>query len=221
MSKTIEVTLYEWEELSQTAKDRARMKYTEHLDYEWWDCVYEDAIEEGKERGFNIDTINFSGFYSQGDGARWVGDVEVGKWLSACGVDTIGISAWQQLANEHIISWAVQVKSSPSNYCHENTMYVCDVEDDTGIEDDDVMQLPSIFKGMPVSALFDIIATDDACPYKTTEGLTQAIQDSAKEYAQEIYKRLREDYEYLCSEEAVAEHFKINEVYFTEEGEVA
>jgi hypothetical protein len=40
---------------------------------DWYEEIYARAKEDGPERGFNIDEIQFSGFHSQGDGASWTG----------------------------------------------------------------------------------------------------------------------------------------------------
>ena len=58
----------EYEELSDRAKALAREKYGEPPD-DWYECVYDRFKEEGRDKGFSIDEIQFSGFYSQGDGA--------------------------------------------------------------------------------------------------------------------------------------------------------
>jgi hypothetical protein len=221
MPKTIEVEVFKWEELSQTAKDRVRDWYIEGMNYDWWEGVYEMAIEDGKEKGFYIDKIFFSGFWSQGDGASWTGFVDVRQWLEAHEKDSIGLSAWCALVQEDVVSKHIQVRRS-GRYYHEGTMDVGYVEDDTdGFEDDYTMQLPSIFKGMEIRVLFDLIATDPTCNLKTVEDITTAITDSAKDYARHIYKRLEEEYEYLTSEEAVAEACNANDYQFNEEGEIA
>jgi len=220
--KTIEVEVYKWDELSQTAQQKAREWYLEGMDYEWWEGVYEMAKEDGYELGFCIDKIYFSGFCSQGDGASWTGQVDVRQWLEAHEKDSIGVSAWCQLIQEDVIGKHVKVEANNAHYCHESTMNFQDVEDDTdNYEDDYVMQLPSIFKGMNVANLFDIIVSDPECSIKATHPLTQAITESGKDFARHIYQRLREEYEYLCSDEMMLDHFNANDYHFTNEGELA
>jgi hypothetical protein len=214
-------TTYKWEELSQTAKDRARDWYIEGMDYEWWEGVYESVKEDGYELGFCIDDIRFSGFWSQGDGASWTGQVDVRQWLEKHGPDSIGVSAWCALIQEDVVSKHIQVTQS-GHYSHHETMGFANVEDHTDeFTDDWQMELTSIFKGMEVQHLFDIIVTDDTCPYKNVDDLTTAIAISAKDYAKDIYVRLREEYEYLCSEEMMIDHFEANDYHFTNEGELA
>jgi hypothetical protein len=55
--KTITTTVFEFDELSDSAKERARAWYREGaLDYEWWDSVYDDAKRIGlKITSFELD----------------------------------------------------------------------------------------------------------------------------------------------------------------------
>jgi len=222
MSKVIELEVFKYGELSESAQQKAREWYLDGMDYDWWDSVYEMAIEDGKEKGFYIDKIYFSGFSSQGDGASWIGQVDVRQWLEENLPDSIGLSAWCQLIQEDVVDKFCKVVANNSHYCHESTMQFNDVEDHTDeFTDDWLMELPSIFKGMEVQHLFDIIVSDDNCPIKSTEGITQAIAESGRQYAKDIYHRLREEYEYLCSEEMMLDHFDCNDYHFTNEGKLS
>lgn len=234
MSKTIEVEVYRYEELSDSAKKKARDWYIEGMDYEWWEGVYEMAGADGYELGFVIDKINFSGFCSQGDGARWTGQVDVGAWLKAHAPDSIGVSALIALVNTGYIEKHVSVTAPKhSHYCHENTMDVAEVQYDGRFYDSndlDDMELEvetiegqGIFDGMPVLRVLELIASDDTCPYKFSNiaKLDEDIEESAKDYARDIYKQLREEYEYLCSDEMMLDHFNCNDYHFTEEGVLA
>lgn len=52
--KTLSINVFEFDELNDKAKDKAREWYRERaLDYEWWDCTYEDAERIGL--GFDLD----------------------------------------------------------------------------------------------------------------------------------------------------------------------
>ena len=121
MSKVIELEVFKYGELSESAQQKAREWYIEGMDYDWWDSVYEMAIEDGKEKGFYIDKIYFSGFYSQGDGASWIGQVDVRQWLETNVPDSIGVSAWCQLIQEDFIEKHIRVVANNSHYCHEST----------------------------------------------------------------------------------------------------
>lgn len=55
--KTIQTKVFEFSELSDKAKEKAREWYRSHaLDYEWWDSTYDDAGNIGlKITGFDLD----------------------------------------------------------------------------------------------------------------------------------------------------------------------
>ena len=222
MSKVIEVEVFKYDELSDSAKAKARDWYIEGMDYEWWEGVYESVKEDGYELGFCVDDIRFSGFCSQGDGASWLGQVDVRQWLEKHSDDSIGVSAWCALIQEDVVSKHIQVTQNSNHYSHHETMGFANVEDHTDeFTDDWQMELTSIFKGMEVQHLFDLIVTDDTCPYKNVEDITTAIAISGKQYARDIYHNLREEYDYLCSEEMMIDHFEANDYHFTDEGELA
>lgn len=72
--KTISVHVYQFDELSDKAKEIAREWYKkDYPDQGWWDTIYDDAKEAAKFLGVEITDIRFSGFWSQGDGACFIG----------------------------------------------------------------------------------------------------------------------------------------------------
>jgi len=69
-TETITKQYLKFEELNDEQKSKAISdNYDINTDYEWHDCAIEDAKEIGNLMGFDIDDIYFSGFSSQGDGA--------------------------------------------------------------------------------------------------------------------------------------------------------
>lgn len=83
--KTIETIVCNFDELDDDAKEKARAWYRDGaLDYEWWDSVYDHAKEAGEALGITVDNIEFSGFYSYGDGACFIGSYAYRKgWRAA------------------------------------------------------------------------------------------------------------------------------------------
>ena len=69
----VRIEAYKITELESSAKERALAWLAETLDYEWWDCIYDDAKAVGECLGIRIDDISFSGFYSQGCGCSFSG----------------------------------------------------------------------------------------------------------------------------------------------------
>ena len=212
-----------YNELSTTAQERVRNRYIESLDYEWWDCVYEDAKEDGKELGFYIDKIYFSGFWSQGDGASWQGQVDVSQWLRTHTKDSIGITAWIELINNNWADKHIKVSTSSNHYSHSGTMSFSHWEIHFYL-DERPDRLPiggdSILKDLPIDMAMKLIMSDPNTPYKSEDDIAEAITQSAREYADEIYNKLRKEYEWLCSDVVMLEHFENNDINFDEEGEV-
>ena len=60
----------------------------------------------------------------------------------------------------------------------------------------------------------------DALPEDYTDTLADEMLQSARDYADEIYKQLRDEYEHMCSEEYIAELCDANEYLFNEKGEL-
>ena len=121
----------------------------------------------------------------------------------------------------------IKVVANNSHYCHESTMQFSDLDLHLDPDPDAThtngypMGDGSIFKGMEWKLLLDIIKADPDCPYKNPEQIEQAIAESGKAYAVEIYGRLKQEYEYLCSEEMMLDHFDCNDYHFDEEGRLA
>ena len=71
MPKPRTTLVYQFDELDEKAKERAREWYRQGAcdDTFWSECTIDDAKEIGKYMGMDIDNIYFSGFWSQGDGA--------------------------------------------------------------------------------------------------------------------------------------------------------
>lgn len=84
--------VFKYEELDDRAKEKAREWYTrDYPDHDWWDSCYEVFTEVCEIIGVELDTesvrlmgggtrkepqIQFSGFWSQGDGASFTGRYE-------------------------------------------------------------------------------------------------------------------------------------------------
>ena len=73
--RVIEKTIYQFDELTDAAKEKAREWFRGIAD-EWGDeCIIDDAKRIGAMIGFDVDKIYWRGFWSQGDGACWTGSV--------------------------------------------------------------------------------------------------------------------------------------------------
>jgi hypothetical protein len=221
-----EQTRYKYEDLDEEAQERVRQWWYEHgAEHDWYENVYECATENGKDLGFGVGRINFSGFYSQGDGACWSGHVDIVEWLRTHTEDSIAREAWIQLISEGWADKNMTIGYGNSHYSHSGTMSVGYWEgligDPDSIknikEEDRLMQRESIFQGMNALDLLNLITTSDF-EYKSMADLAEAIEQSARDYADEIYDLLKNEYEYITSEANLIEMCEINDWRFDDEG---
>lgn len=207
------VVLHRFEELDESAKERARDWYREGLDTDTgcFDFVLDDFDTICGLIGVTLDTrpvklvggsiredpiVLYSGFSSKGDGASFEGRYSYDKGASKA------IRAYASIDNElHRITDTLQEVqkrnfyqlsarvSQSGPYCHEMTMTV-DVERDSANYQD---------------------PTEDA-----EEVITEALRDLARW----LYRSLESEYVYQYSDERVDESIIANEYTFTEDGEV-
>ncbi len=81
-------------------------------------------------------------------------------------------------------------------------------------EDEDDVLTEGMFTGANVRNLME------AMPDAYADDIADEVIDDAKSFADDIYRMLRDEYEYLCSEEVIAELCDANEYLFNEKGEL-
>jgi len=217
ISVSEEIT-YHYHELPDSAKDVARRHYIEHWVHDdWYEYVYENAKEEGGDYGFEIEDINFSGFWSQGDGAMWTGTVDLPKFIMHHLPESIGRECWLWLIEDAVVMDKVTIHRTSHHYSHSNCMGINGVEA-YDHEDDDLLQVDCILKNAPIGTLWNLIVADTACSIKDVADLEELILNKARHYADSIYDRLRDEYEYECSDGQIGECYDANNVLFNEEG---
>ena len=221
MTKQVEITLYQFDELSDKAKEKARDYYIEHwMHDEWWDCTYEAMKEDGHHNyGFNVKDIRFSGFWSQGDGASWCGSVNVPAWIKS------KPTAYQEHPTTQIIlalieeGWVdeqVLVSFSSSRYCHENTVDITEIAGHEPEDDYPLMQF-GMFKGASVKELMHIVGCTGGALYD----MDKELKEDVIAFARTIYRELEADYRAQTTEEAIGKAYAINDVWFDESGRMA
>jgi hypothetical protein len=199
------IKVYKFAELPAKAK-RKVIEANRHIniDHPW----YEDYIEEVKKRmdvcGFDIDEVFFSGFCSQGDGASWIGSINIVKWIEDVSKNLSSppfATITDFLSDEPDCS--TTVTRFIRHYSHENTMSF-DHELLTLIDDHQTEFGESITFGQSFS--------DDV------DRLLKEIECSAKECAKSIYRSLEKIYDELISDKNVSAAVEINEYEFLVDG---
>ena len=210
MPEIVCTTVYQFPELSDAAKEKARSWYRElgaHDD--WWDAVYDDFERICDILGIHLKTtpvrlmgggtrqkrcIWFSGFWSQGDGACFEGYLIHAKGAAARIRDYASTDATlhgiadrlQAIQRRNFFQLAAKISHS-GRYYHEYTMSV------------DVTRDSPTWQPL----------TEDA-----EEILTEALRDMARW----LYRQLQAEYDHLTSKEAIEEGIIANEYTFTEVG---
>ena len=214
MSKQITMTAYEFDELSDKAKEKARewWRNASAGDSDWSEYTIEEAVREAALMGIDItnkqdgrgDRIYWSGFWSQGDGACFEGtwrasDVKAGKVADGWGESPATTEIKRIAAKFDRIAKAYpessfSVKHS-GHYSHENcTDFTFHFPDDNDGED------------WPEDKRLE---WDAEC---------EALKEAAKDLMRWIYSRLEDAYEWQNADEQVDENIRANDYLFSEEG---
>jgi hypothetical protein len=211
--------VYEYNELSDTAKDNVRSKYIgPGIDLEY---IIDAAKEDGEKLGFNIDEVAWSGFSSQGDGASWTGDIFLRTFieqhmLNPDGPNYGSLVTLLELCNDGWIEDRVSVSRKGYMYNHSGTMRI----DQVGFgyvmpKEGDTLSAASPLQGANVRELYDGIEIDGLL-----EQIYEAAIREAKRYADKIYADLESAYDFEMGDERIAEIAEINGWQFDETGRI-
>ncbi len=192
-----QVKVYTFDELDENAREVARAWYREGaLDYEWWDSVYDWAKEAGRLIGITVDRIYFSGFSSQGDGACFEGRYSYAKGsVNAIKKEFPSEPKLYRIAELLYDVQRHNFYSIGARCAHRGHYY------HSGCMAIDVWPDETMSERTTLSELHE-----------------EYIIDAMRDFADWIYKKLREEYEYLMSDEQVDETILANEYEFTAEG---
>lgn len=210
MPQVIETTVYQLDELSDAAKDKARNWFREGgFDWEWYEFIYDDFEAICGILGVDLTTrsvrlmgggtrqkpcIYFQGFWSQGDGACFEGiyRYKSGAAAKICDyapkdTELHGVAdALQDIQKRNFYQIHARAVHR-GHYYHEYCMDV-DVERDSPV----------------YQAL--------------TSGADEIVTTALRDLARWLYRSLQREYEYQTSDEAVDEAIQANEYTFTETG---
>jgi hypothetical protein len=192
-TETITKTYAFFHELTEEQKAQAIEKNRDwNVDFDgWWDACYEDIKRVGALFGIEIADIEFTGFWSQGDGARFKGRWERPKRAVSKAVREYAPNddELHELANlldryrrrEHPTACEIWY-AHWANYCHE------------GLTSFEWEYGPKYQAG--------------------TELAEEVLRNVFRRLMKWAYSQLEKEYEWLRSDEAVAESLKANEVEF-------
>lgn len=186
-------TIYKFNELSESAKEKARDWYRDGcLNYEWWDAVYELATTAGEMLGISIDNIYFKGFYVQGSGACVTGSYSYNKgWKKKLEKEFGGTLL------EELVAIGNELQAVQSRAFYKLSATLSHQEDS--------------YSSISVEH-------EDRWAEANEE---QELKDALESFEHWVFRKLEQEYEYLTSDEAVDEAIEINEYDFYEDGSIA
>jgi len=210
MPEIVETTVYSLDELSETAKEKARAWYRESLpDDDWHEFVVEDFQTICPLLGITLATrpvrlmgggtrqkpcIWFRGFWSQGDGACFEG-----HYAYAAGAGKAIRSHAPQDEDLHRIADTLQAVqrrnfyqlraaiAQQGHYCHEYSMSIS-------------------------------VERDGPSGQEMTADAEDTVIETLRDLARWLYSQLEGEHEYQTSDEVVDETIRINGYTFTEDG---
>lgn len=216
--RTIEVNLYQFNELDDDAKEKAREWYRRDLDVDY-DCVIDDFVTIAEMIGINFDyqsvplmgggtrrkpKIWFSGFGSQGDGACFEGTYSYKPDASAKVREYAPQDETLHEISDHLATLqreyngklTVGITHRRGQYSHEHS-----VDLDVSVDD------------------LDIDEEGNEVQIEVTSDDEEKVGDLLRDLMRYLYRRLEKEYEYQHSDEVVDEAIITNEYEFTEDGE--
>lgn len=200
--KIIETKVFEFDELSESAKENARNWYREGDDFSIYaDSVIDDAKEIGRLMGIDIKTVYYSGFSSQGDGACFEGYY---SYITGC-TKAVKEYAPRDKKLQEVVSQLAEIQRRnfyklSANVKHKGHYYH---DQCTAIE---------VLRGREY--FFD---TDDSYVRDSTHDGAALIL-ALRDFMKWIYCQLQEQYYWINEDKQVDENIKANEYTFTEEG---
>lgn len=195
--ETVTRKLYQFDELSDEAKEKAREWYREASSYDFndfhADYVIDDAKRIGALMGIEIDKVYYSGFWSQGDGACFEGSYAYKKGSVK----------------------AVKAEAPNDKDLHEIAETLADIQKRNGYKLEASVKQRGHYNHSGCTSI-EIHHVDDR--YRDIGEAEQDIKDALRSFMDWIYHRLEAEYEYQNSDEQVDENIRINEYEFTEDG---
>lgn len=224
MPRTIEVELYQFNELEDDAKEKAREWYRslQGTDTFWSETVIDDADTALALCGFFIHrargsrvtpAIYFSGFWSQGDGACFEG-----SWHP----ESIDV---EKIRTEYPAQYE---RDGVTHQCESNTELLRIAEESARLSTLDPAGLvswtckPDLSSSHENSVRFDY---NDERNEDDDGNMPEDIEDAHKQNARDamrwVYRNLEREWEWFNSDEQVDESIRANGYEFTKEGKRA
>jgi len=196
--RTIEEKIYKFSELSQEvqAKVIEKNRYF-NVYHPWYRFVYGDFIEDCKEIGVEVEpkSVEFRLDFSQGDGSKFKAYIDVPKAIEKNGIE-IDSRVLKLVLDNRKLNFGASIESHPGRYY--------------GVR----LDTESYYK--------DYIRSEGKPPRIEGEidKLCEALEQLAQDLNNKFFKMLKEEYEFLTSDEEVKTSLVENGYEFYENGDI-
>ena len=178
-------------------KDELIEKYHDiNVDNDWWEYTYGEFKLDMLIKGITVNNINFSGFYSQGDGASFTGRIDMCQFLKVHGLEEHYMGAVFFAGQGELYA---DIRRGSSRYCHEHSVEATLIEDTYNNFDDETR--------------FDIYTRMEEVLNDEWQDLEEQVNNICRSYMQDLYHKLRDEYESLTSREAIWDTIVANELH--------
>lgn len=189
----IKIPLFKFDELGTECQQEVVENHRDiNVDHEWYEAEIEWFKDEMKIKGYVVEDVSFSGFYSQGDGALWIGAVRLWEWIQHHpGTYMTDVYEYIKICKKDDDDIMFITRKLYPHYCHRFMMQIeySDLDYDIHNVSDEHMII-----------FADLVLT------------------AARNEALELYHRLEKIYEGLRSNESVIETIKCNDYEFMLDG---
>ena len=207
------VTLYSFEELTTQAQENIISAYVQDLPGWWSDDVEERIRNEAQALGINNFDFAWSGFWSQGDGLSFTGQLDFKDWLfilterlssdqfkNLCGKTPQEIVQLQE--SNRVIWGSCTIERVSHQYSHENTTRVCRLDSTLGWDER---------RGFP---------SDHEVMLKFDENALSELNVWKNELCNRWYAELQNTYESITERSSIVSDLSSRDTLFTSNGTV-
>jgi len=197
------VTAKELKELDPKRFQKEYFSWVEYAVYdEWADWIKEDFVSQMQVQGINVDKFTWNISYSQSDGAAFDGHVVIYEWMEA-NPQYIERYLALYLACKQDGSYMTLRTNNRGFYMHTN---IVDHLYETAPE--------GVFSMLDEDAWTELVIDQ-----WDRAGLEDEMKSTCERFMQDMYDKLRDEYENLTSEDAFIESCEFNDATFEIEGE--
>lgn len=186
--------------------ERERSYEHEHIHEDWYEDTFDSIKAELEELGLHDIEIEFTGFYSQGDGASFTADLYSEDKNSFIEI-TLGLKDIPKNVLEEL---SIRIVRTDRQHSHENT-----IRGEVEIDGEDEVPRFSQLTGKPMSIELEPLMIDVG-PY--ADEIEEALTRWARNKSREIYDTLSKEYEEMFSDETIIDSMRMRGTKFDSKG---